>query len=97
MATLSRTDFITSVVTASEASTSTFEFQQKLEELVDAFAGPDVVGLLAEKKGDQTLATFADSIGCSASYVSDVLNHRASPGPKIYAAVDVEKPNKRWR
>ena len=50
-----------------------------------------VVGLLAEKKGRKPLRLFADEIGVSATYLSDVFRGTREPGPTILELLGVER------
>jgi transcriptional regulator with XRE-family HTH domain len=50
----------------------------------------DVVEKLKEGQGAQSLRSYARSIGCSASYLSDIYLGKREPGPKVLAHLDLE-------
>ena len=50
-----------------------------------------VVGLLAEKNGRKSLRLFAEEIGVSAAYLSDVFRGNREPGPTILELLGVER------
>lgn len=78
-----------------EFASTTFETQATT--LLDTYhVELDISKILVAEKGNETITNFATRLGCSASYVTDVMNNKQSPGPKIYRALGVEKP-KRWR
>jgi len=50
-----------------------------------------IVVLLEKKKGDSTWKELAKTIGCSTAYLSDVINGRREPGPRILSYLGLEK------
>jgi hypothetical protein len=69
----------------------------------------DVVQKLQEGQGhDQSLRSYANQIGCSAAYLSDIYNGLRDPGPKILDHLNLTatkittvtytpKESKKWR
>lgn len=51
----------------------------------------DVVRKLQEDQGEQSLRSYARSLGCSAAYLSDVYRGRRDPGPKLLARLNLER------
>jgi transcriptional regulator with XRE-family HTH domain len=51
----------------------------------------DVVALLRKRQGSRTAKEFADEIGISQPYLSDIFAFRRSPGPKIQEFLGIEK------
>ena len=43
----------------------------------------NVIDLLLRKQGDRSLREFADEVGCSAAYLSDIYRGNRQPGKKI--------------
>lgn len=76
--------------------------------MTDSTTGEDslpVKKLLRElERTDSSQRSMANTIGCSTSYLSDVLNYRREPGPQILSYLGLEKQTrvsyfktKRWR
>lgn len=66
----------------------------------------DVIEKIKTEKGGQSLRAYAETVGCSHMYISDVLNNRREPGKKILDHLGLErtviktieyKPKKKWR
>lgn len=51
----------------------------------------NVVDMLAKKRGARPWRELAAEIGCSAAYLSDVINGRRDPGPKILDFLGLER------
>jgi transcriptional regulator with XRE-family HTH domain len=43
----------------------------------------DLVGVMKAAQGEKTLRDWADEIGVTASYISDIYHGRRSPGAKV--------------
>lgn len=39
----------------------------------------------------ESLRQYADSIGCSAAYISDILRGNRDPGPKVLKALGIDR------
>ena len=64
----------------------------------------DIKTAIDTARSGQTLTAYAESVGCSLNYLSDVYNGRRIPGKKILNALNLEKEVKvvktityRWR
>ena len=65
----------------------------------------DVIKKIVADKGGQSLRAYASTIGCSPMYISDILNNKREPGPKVLAHLGLEKEvtrtviykKKKWR
>jgi transcriptional regulator with XRE-family HTH domain len=44
---------------------------------------PEVVELIRAKQGDTSLRDFAEELGVTAPYITDIYKGRRSPGPKV--------------
>jgi transcriptional regulator with XRE-family HTH domain len=51
----------------------------------------DVLRILTSKQGSRSLRDFAQEIGCSAAYLSDIYNGNRQPGPKILTFLGMKK------
>jgi transcriptional regulator with XRE-family HTH domain len=51
----------------------------------------DVVDLLRERQGKKSLRAFAEKIGVSAAYLSDVYRGNREPGPTVLALLGIER------
>ena len=51
----------------------------------------DPLKILEKRRNGRTLAVFADELGVSPAYLSDVLNGNREPGPKILDALGIER------
>jgi transcriptional regulator with XRE-family HTH domain len=65
------------------ASTTGIKKQQMTEK--------DVIDLIREAQGDRSLRVFAEEVGVSAAYISDVFTGRRRPGEKILKHFKVGK------
>lgn len=54
----------------------------------------DVIEMLKEDQGEQSLRSYATAVGCSAAYLSDVYNGRRDPGPKLLDHLGLERKEK---
>lgn len=73
---------------------------QKLHDVVEqAVAEENVIAVLKDMQGNQTLTAFAAQIGVVPSSISEVYNGTRSPGPKILKALNLSKETtfRRWR
>lgn len=50
----------------------------------------EIVSRLLQRQGERSQKALADEMGISAVYLSDVLNHRRSPGPAILSFLGFE-------
>ena len=66
----------------------------------------DIIEKIVADKGDQSLRAYASTVGCSPMYISDILNNRRDPGPRLLNHLGIEreitktivyKPKKKWR
>ena len=59
----------------------------------------NVIDIMRQKQGDQSIRKFAASLKCSASYVSAVYSGERTAGPKLLKALEVVKETslKKWR
>jgi hypothetical protein len=65
----------------------------------------DVIEQLKKKQGEQSLRSFAQTLGCSAPYLSDIYNGNRDPGPLILNELGLERRvetivtyvKRRWR
>ena len=69
-----------------------------------ALSKENIVRLLRERQGTQSLRAYARSLNCSAAYLSDVYADKREPGPKLLEALGIAKETKiirktiyRWR
>jgi len=51
----------------------------------------DVMKMLRDKQGDMSLREFADVVGCSAAYLSDLYRGNREPGNKIMRFLGLRK------
>ena len=51
----------------------------------------EVVELLKAEQGDRSLRQFAEQLGISASYLSDIYLGKRSPGPAVLEVIGMEK------
>jgi hypothetical protein len=59
----------------------------------------ELIEYIKELQGEQTQASFASSIECSAAYLSDICAGRRDPGPKVLEALGLKRcvTYKKWR
>jgi hypothetical protein len=65
----------------------------------------DVVKQLKKAQGKKSLRAFAQSVGCSAAYLSDVYHEKRDPGPLLLDHLGLERKTittttyvkRRWR
>lgn len=51
----------------------------------------DVLAELKKQQGGRSLRAFAEEVGCSAAYLSDVFKGQRQPGPKLLDHLGVER------
>lgn len=66
-------------------------FMPNLRNASKVTSPPNVVDMLAKKRGARPWRELAAEIGCSAAYLSDVINGRREPGPKILDFLGLER------
>jgi hypothetical protein len=65
----------------------------------------DVIQKLKDSQGDRSLRAYANSLGCSPSYLSDLYSGKRDPGEKILKQLGLAKKvtrtvtyvKRRWR
>lgn len=53
--------------------------------------GVNVIAVLREGASENGLRNYAKHLGISAAYLSDIINGRRQPGPKILDVMDIER------
>jgi hypothetical protein len=62
----------------------------------------EVIKVLRQAQGGQTLKSFSATVGCSSAYLCDIYSNKREPGPKILAYLGMERQTEkkttyRWR
>lgn len=50
---------------------------------MQAISREEIINLMRAKQGSMSLRKFADEMGCSAAYLSDIYSKQRNPGKKI--------------
>ena len=77
----------------------------RCEHILSMWRKEDVIQKLKDSQADRSLRSYADTLGCSPSYLCDLYSGKREPGEKILKQLGLEKKvtktvtyvKRRWR